>query len=202
MSINDKTHTINRRLSIEEQTYVYVLLLEEGRYYVGLSKIPADRIASHLQSNGSTWTKKYAPIRVIETQEGDAFDEDKLTKQYMLNYGIDNVRGASYSQVTLSVEQIASIRREFESIKGICFNCHKTGHFISDCREDKSSQQSLPPLRCKRCGRDGHSIVDCYASRHINGNFLYDYCVRCGRDTHTQATCYARWHVDGDEISM
>ena len=43
----------------------------------------------------------------------DIFDLDKYVKYYMYNYGIDNVRGGSYSDNNLSSELVEFIKREF-----------------------------------------------------------------------------------------
>lgn len=55
------------------------------------------RLESHFISNGSSWTKKYIPIKVIELiPDCDDYDEDKYTLKYMQKYGINNVRGGSF----------------------------------------------------------------------------------------------------------
>jgi hypothetical protein len=42
------------------------------------------RIEEHFRASGSEWTKKYKPIKVVETKlNADDFDEDKYTKIYM-----------------------------------------------------------------------------------------------------------------------
>ena len=38
--------------------FIYILELEEGKYYVGKTEDPTYRIESHFASNGSAWTKK------------------------------------------------------------------------------------------------------------------------------------------------
>ena len=65
-------------------TNIYVLMLEKGKYYVGKSNVPESRILNHFKNNGSAWTSLHKPIRVVEVEKGDIFDEDKITKQYML----------------------------------------------------------------------------------------------------------------------
>ena len=82
--------------------WLYVLELEEGKYYVGItSKTPEERFKEH--QNGflaARWTKKYRPIKIIDTknlgsiakEEAEAY-EAKVTRKYIDRYGLNNVRG-------------------------------------------------------------------------------------------------------------
>ena len=83
-------------------TNIYILRLEGGKYYVGKTNNPQFRLDSHFNSNGSEWTKLYKPLRVLEIKpDCDDYDEDKITRQYMDKYGINNVRGGSFVSVKL-----------------------------------------------------------------------------------------------------
>ena len=82
---------------------IYVLLLEQNRYYVGktsnINQIHYD-YGSH---NESEWTKLYKPLFVLaEYNNCDDSDEDKYTIITMAKYGIDRVRGGSFSDVQLT----------------------------------------------------------------------------------------------------
>ena len=44
---------------------IYVLELKDGRYYVGETKNIIVRITQHILGEGSLWTKKYPPIRIM-----------------------------------------------------------------------------------------------------------------------------------------
>ena len=69
--------------------YIYILKLEQNKYYVGKTDNPQIRRDNHFNSNGSSWTRKYKPIEVIDViNDCDEFDEDKYTKKYMQSYGI------------------------------------------------------------------------------------------------------------------
>ena len=46
--------------------YIYAIKLEKGKYYIGKTSNPHFRLQSHFDSNGSSWTKKYEPLKVIE----------------------------------------------------------------------------------------------------------------------------------------
>jgi hypothetical protein len=166
-------------------TKIYVLGLEGGKYYVGSSETPQTRIINHVKNNGSAWTRKYPPQRVIEVIEGDKFDEDKCTKQYMFEYGIENVRGGSYCEVVLSDTCIATIKKELDTVENKCFRCGKSGHFVLQCPQKKvddvkplkrtnDSLSKTKPLLvgCSRCGRNNHKVDKCFAKTHVNGGNL------------------------------
>ena len=55
----------------------------------------------------------------------------------MMKYGIDNVRGGSYTKLKLDDWMVKSLEHEFISAQDICYNCNKKGHFTKDCRMDK-----------------------------------------------------------------
>ena len=64
--------------------FIYTLKLEQGKYYVGKTNNPEFRIENHFNSNGSEWTKKYKPLKILEIIPNcDDYDEDKFTRQYM-----------------------------------------------------------------------------------------------------------------------
>jgi hypothetical protein len=73
-------------------------------------------------------------------------------KKYMANYGIENVRGGSYSQIHLDESSVFILKKEIASAFDLCLNYGKKGHFIKDCKESSSiiaqpqySLQTTPP---------------------------------------------------------
>jgi predicted GIY-YIG superfamily endonuclease len=148
---------------------IYVLLCKDNKYYVGKTHKLEDRIIEHFKNNGAEWTRLHSPLEVVKVIEtDDAFDEDKWTKRYMKEHGMDNVRGGSYSTIKLSNAQLEMLRAEFRSVDDLCFRCGESGHFINQCPKQRTSG-SKSRNTCYRCGRTGHWVDQCYAMRDVNG---------------------------------
>lgn len=119
-------------------TTIYILKLENSKYYIGRSNAPKNRILNHFYENGSEWTKKYKPINVISEIIGESFDEEKYTLIAMEKYGIDNVRGGSYCKIELSDFEKEKALQTIRSITDKCYKCGEKGHFIKDCEKIKN----------------------------------------------------------------
>jgi len=115
-------------------TNIYILELVENKYYIGKSKNPQERYIDHFNGNGSEWTIKYKPIKIKTIIEhASIFDEDRYVKEYMSIYGIDSVRGGSYSTITLSDCQKSLLINEIRGATDKCIKCGRKGHFIKNC---------------------------------------------------------------------
>lgn len=97
-------------LNIRRTKDIYVLELENGTYYVG-KKVAGDqrRIDIHLGKKkvgkqfSTSWVVKNGPVAKVlhEFPNCSDYDEDRITKMMMSIYGIDKVRGGSYSSCEL-----------------------------------------------------------------------------------------------------
>jgi hypothetical protein len=98
---------------------IYVLQLEEGKYYVGKTTRSVHvRYKEHETGHGAVWTRRYPPIRKLHdfnTDEDDA--ENKEVRRCMAQFGMDNVRGGSYSQVELSTKQMERLQRDIKQME-------------------------------------------------------------------------------------
>lgn len=191
--------------AIERKTTIYVIALANDKYYIGRSDTPEERILEHFTVGGSSWTKLHKPERIVTKMEGDVFDEDKWTKKYMHKYGVENVRGASYCQTTLTQEQLNAIRRELANVDDRCFKCGEKGHFSAQCDTDMTNLVTImkrvnigtpkTTYKCYGCGNEGHFVADCPMRRRN------PVCARCGRDSHKTINCYAKTSASGELLT-
>lgn len=186
---------------------IYILQLADDCYYVGKSDKVDDRVQQHLDGNGSAWTKLHRVQKVEKIVASvDNFDEDKYVKIYMQQYGIDKVRGGSYSQIDLDNYTITTLQKEIDSANNACFKCGKYGHFANNCRVAVATVVPAPAAAtiCQRCGRNNHSITDCYATKTLVGQVIdttTPRCDRCGRTSHKADKCKAKTDFRGFVIN-
>jgi predicted GIY-YIG superfamily endonuclease len=82
---------------------LYVLQLENNKYYIGITMNLNMRIAQHFSGEGSKWTKLHKPITIVEIQIKNITEqlENEITLFYMRKYGWQSVRGGSYTKIDL-----------------------------------------------------------------------------------------------------
>jgi hypothetical protein len=181
-------------------TTIYILRLEGGRYYVGRSDNPDARFRQHVAGNGSAWTRKYPPIKIVKKiPNSSPYDEDRYVKEYVQIYGVQNVRGGAYSEIVLSEEQKRTLEREVRGATDACMKCGRTGHFAKDCYARTTVQCSSVEYEyeweCDYCDRTFATEFGCLSHEKKCGSA--NVCYRCGRDSHYSPDCYASRHVDG-----
>jgi len=113
---------------------IYILKLQNDKYYVGATSNLDRRLKDHMNGYASDWTKKYKMKSLHKLiYNCNAFDEDKYTKQYMNKFGINNVRGGSYSTFNLSKEQKKLLIKELRKANNECFTCGRNTHYSNKC---------------------------------------------------------------------
>ena len=168
---------------------LYTLQLKDGKYYVGKTTDVKKRFKEHQSGSGAAWTREHIPLRLLECRPlKDEHDENNTTKNYMKKYGIENVRGGSYTQLELPTHTRTVIENEIRGNTGACFRCGEQGHFARNCKSQVwscedcgnnyvSKQEALECCEeeddvCRRCGRDSHTENECYAYSDVNGNYI------------------------------
>jgi hypothetical protein len=122
---------------------VYILLLEENKYYVGRATNVSQRVSQHEIGAGSEWTKKFPVIRIKKIVfHKKPWAEDYYVVKLMRKHGIDNVRGGSFSMIHLSNETKAVIQSMMRTLCDACFVCGQTSHFARECPKNSESSSS------------------------------------------------------------
>lgn len=89
------------------QWTLYVLKLEQNKYYVGITtKSAEDRFQEHVNNiRSAAWVRRFKPLKIIDqralaeiTEEKAKNYETEVTLEYMRKYGINNVRGGDYAE--------------------------------------------------------------------------------------------------------
>ena len=84
------------------EIFLYVLELEGGNYYVGLTANVRRRFRQHFEGTGADWTRLHKPVALVGCQSlgtsaAEAIErEDAATVQLMAKFGVEKVRGGCY----------------------------------------------------------------------------------------------------------
>lgn len=173
---------------------IYILKLENNKWYVGKTRNLEERIKEHFLrprlgehfscSFSSSFTKKYKPLSLHESIENcDDFDEEKYTLKYMQKYGINNVRGGPYTSIVLSEDTVSHIEKSLSASSDKCFKCGEKGHFAKDCKEEDEDEDEIT---CFNCGLKGHLYTECYRKKSVIT------CFNCGLKGHLSTECYRK----------
>lgn len=104
INLNSEAHNCVRSiLCIRVFWQLYVLELQHGYYYIGITFDVSKRLAEHSAGLGANFTRAHKPIRVVETFSCETDDKDiaqqienKKTVEYAIKYGGDKVKGGKY----------------------------------------------------------------------------------------------------------
>ena len=207
--------------------FIYILELENKKYYIGKTTNPDFRLEQHFSGQGSRWTNSNKPKNILEIIPNcDDYDEDKYTLKYMEKYGINNVRGGTFCELKLNKDNLNTIKKMLNGSTDKCYICGKNGHFANDCDDDCNYEDiwvceccdkkftdenkcQLHENKCKLeqviklkfidiCKKCDQENCCCEnKSKTLNKNK----CTRCGRKGHYSNACYAKTNIDKEEIS-
>ena len=190
---------MGRNFLIVIMSKLYVLKLDDDKWYVGKTDDVNNRFRQHSSGKGSAWTSIYKPLSIHETRANTSIhDETNLTKDFMKKYGIDNVRGGAYTQIELPEGTRELIQNEFKSSNDKCYKCGKGGHFASKCKINTDLVYG-----CDYCDREFESKYGCLVHERTckkTASKKTGACYRCGRTSHWSPDCYASTHIDGYEL--
>jgi len=201
---------------------VYVLELKGGFYYIGKFSISEIKAGC-----GSSWTVDHPPVSVVEkiyrdAEYDDAFDEDEIVYKYMEKYGIDKVRGGSYSSAVLSDYSIKILNEKLNKkeysykpdvnsvaivndndFTTVVYDSSKKNLGSTSKRVNKTSGSTSANV-CSYCEmsfidetllkKHEENCKDTYFTKSKNDGKV---CERCGRHTHISQYCKARTDIQG-----
>jgi hypothetical protein len=153
---------------------VYVLKLEDSKWYIGTTERYKMRMKEHYNGIGSEWTKRYKPVSNVYKKQGNEGDEELMTLRYMHDYGIDNVRGGSFTKLILSDTEKEYALRQIRTIHNECFKCGSYSHKANECIADKDCCDLC-------CANDGKEIFPIYGKIGLfyAGDSSYIPCPGC-----------------------
>lgn len=119
----------------ENSIYICVISQDVGKYYICKTNTANFEIRDiYKTEKAKEWILNYKPRKIVERIHSlDPWDEDKITLKYMDKYGIENVRGGSFSSAKLAPEEIATIRTMISGAHGKCTICGNTDHYKTTC---------------------------------------------------------------------
>lgn len=161
---------------------LYVLLLENEKYYVGRTSDFDKRLIEHSSGNGAEWTSLHKVIKPVEIIKNcQPQDEDAMTVTYMSKYGIENVRGGTFCNVVLSPKTIKILKNMISTQNLTCFKCNEKGHYANEC----PTKKSINSVICYKCNEKGHYSNDCVNQKNIASIM----CYKCNEKGHYAINC-------------
>lgn len=132
------TFKFHKMMSEDEKLYIhYVLQLKNNKWYNGKTKIENFwmRMSDHKKmtdrSNKFVTTNGFSSIDSITF--GNSHEENSIHLRYCYLYGIDNVRGAAFTNEKITSSQTGFIKHMIGSTYDMCFICKEKGHYSNTC---------------------------------------------------------------------
>jgi predicted GIY-YIG superfamily endonuclease len=160
----------------KQREYIYVLQLFNNKWYVGRTKNIEQRLKEHRSGIGSEFTKIHQIKSLYKMWEMKInFEEDNTVKEYMMKYGINNVRGGTYSNIDIDIQTQKFLIAEFNHCMNSCFICGSTQHYSKECNKNKNKNimtfgkyknqpiKNVPPEYiewCRNIVQPNHNIVN------------------------------------------
>ncbi|MEK9731470.1 MAG: GIY-YIG nuclease family protein, partial [Candidatus Poseidoniales archaeon] len=142
---------------------IYVLELQDNKFYVGKTDHTFQRFNQHKTGSGAKWTQKHnvKDLFAFHKDMKDS-DENKITIQMMKKYGVRNVRGGSWTKVNMTEAEIKRLENKINA----------RGRSRGTTKPSQKKASASKKKLCTRCGRTSHTVEKCYARFHANGKSL------------------------------
>ena len=188
---NSKIHCNSSQANAGSQVFVYILQLQHGKWYVGITENMERRMLQHMSSTASSWTRLYPVVRVHEVSavadESKVGVESRRVAELMWRHGVNQVRGAEHCNTRpFDISDKENLVRFVGHHLELDFR--EVGHWLES--------QLMSPSAKSRSSRST-SWVHCSAGSWVSPAFP---CFRCGRSSHWASDCFANFHVDGRQL--
>ena len=123
-------------------TNIVAIKLSNDKYYILKTNKSNFNLDYDFNYKDIEFTNLNKPLAVDKIYKNcDNFDLDKIVKNYMYHYGINNVRGGSYQITQFTSEQLNFLQSE---IWTACNKCPLCGgyHDIKDCPKYKTEKEN------------------------------------------------------------
>ncbi|CBY12538.1 unnamed protein product [Oikopleura dioica] len=125
---------------------ILVLELEKDRFLVQRTNKEAEEIFEDYVSGRTDciFTQRYKPQSFIieKTRSGSLDDLEEVIFSYMLDFGIDNVRGGQYDELFFTKERHLQLKKKIGNRFDKCFNC-LGNHRIRKCAKTIEIDEEL-----------------------------------------------------------
>jgi hypothetical protein len=195
-------------------TNIYILKLQDEKYYIGKSNNVQKRFEKHLNGTESVWTVIHKPISIEKIiPNSSIYDEDKYVKEYIYKYGIENVRGGSYQNNILNDREKYLLLNEIYRNNNICIKCKRIGHLAKDCYakttiDGNTLEDSDDTIfECENCTTEFFNEEMCLKHEQKCFKFICkikysNSCFRCGAYGHTTNNCIVKIDKDGNKLDL
>ena len=156
-------------------SYLYILQLQHGCFYVGKSDNPTKRFTQHKNGRGSAWTRLHKPIRMVKKMKmTSTLQEDQITEEWMKKKGIEKVRGGMYCQIELPDHVKETLATKLLHAKNACLRCGSSKHFARQC--------TAKEWECDKCSFTGSYQQVTKHEKQCRRKRRRKSCARCGRE--------------------